>query len=371
MIEKVEFENRSFVEANVFIKEEPADLQNVGGVNNFKDEPGNDNYDDTAADNSTDDDEDDGDTENEAKQKEGVRHYDPATDRFVMYQPQRVCPNCGLTFKSKEDLKSHRAMHQCYKELTCSICDSKTTTKRALKRHYKSSMHLSKLGLPAVKKRKKNDKKEPRITKESLAIVCKTEFEPFVEYKCPTCFKSFRSRAGVRRHLPVHNSQRYTCGLCNKEFSRSDQLSSHLKIHEPNAPRYECDLCGKSYLKKNILSEHMRVHSRDPYAICPFCGRNFTCVSNMKQHMLRHTNTKNFECKWCGKTFISKGELKGHERVHTGDQPYVCDTCGKAFSMSYSLKKHNRIHTGGDFYYQSFISIIYAYFYYRRTSVPL
>lgn len=306
----------------VFIKVEPVDIHNFSETVSDNDEPEITVNLDLPSMNESSDSESDSDDE---KLKNYIANRGEKRERSVMYQPKHSCPNCGLTFKAEEGLENHRTLHQCYKPLTCSICKVGVTTKRGLKRHYTCLAHCTNLGVPLPENigkepKTEKEKKKPRVTKESLAIECKTDTPPYVEYKCPICFAAYSSRKNVRRHLEVHSNQKFACNICTREYTRSDKLRQHLKTHEPNAVKVECDLCGKKYFTKDILIKHMRVHMNEPRAICPYCGRNFTSPSNMKQHVLRHTNTKNFKCGWCDKAFISKGELKGHEITHTGER---------------------------------------------------
>lgn len=59
-------------------------------------------------------------------------------------------------------------------------------------------------------------------------------------HSCHICWKSFREKANLKRHLQIHNSERiiYECEVCNKSFSWKDNFIRHTKTsHHMNNVR--------------------------------------------------------------------------------------------------------------------------------------
>ena len=63
-----------------------------------------------------------------------------------------------------------------------------------------------------------------------------------------TCF---RINTGESRHV---------CVTCGKAFSRTDDLTMHMRTHTGEKP-HDCRTCGKAFSRKGNLDRHMGSHS--------------------------------------------------------------------------------------------------------------
>ena len=86
------------------------------------------------------------------------------------------------------------------------------------------------------------------------------------------------------------------------------------------------------------------LHER-PYA-CPVetCDRRFSRSDELTRHIRIHTGQKPFQCRICMRAFSRSDHLTTHVRTHTGEKPFSCDYCSRKFARSDEKKRHAKVH---------------------------
>lgn len=252
------------------------------------------------------------------------------------------CDLCSMEFSHQRILNNHiKNVHERKAKYNCSICDKE---------------YLSQNGL----------------TKHELSHI-KHQMEKI--HKCDKCEFKTHDKDSLRAHQKVHDTKRYACKDCNKEYKKKETLMWHWKKqhsdqdhksfhcsscefkthHRPNLTMhvntvhlglrpFKCELCEKSFTQKSHLRTHQKtVHDSSFSVQCPECLKQLKSQRSLTEHMIRvHSNVKRFHCKICGHGVNSRNELKSHSFVHQEDdtRPFHCESCLKGFISQPQLKIH-------------------------------
>ena len=158
-----------------------------------------------------------------------------------------ICPICGKSSPSTEDLGKHMEMHSGYK---CNICGKSYSTKGNLQTHMRKHNGDKSAVCPFC------NKTFTGTAVLKIHIRSHTGEKPF---ECETCGVAFAKNIHLKRHLSIHTGIKpHQCEICQKRFSRSDHLKRHIQsIHTQDRPHI-CSLCGKDFVRKYELNKHMK-----------------------------------------------------------------------------------------------------------------
>ncbi|XP_035791228.1 zinc finger protein 62 homolog [Anopheles albimanus] len=220
------------------------------------------------------------------------------------------CPDCGLLFKTKNELNQHVKSHTDTRTYTCSVC----------KFGFKSQTHLS------------------RHTKS---------VHQDVRYKCDYCSQSYCRKDKLRMHIEKqHNIQTYfVCDICLQSYNTRSKLDDH-KEHHLNPKDQQCGTCLAAFLTQKDFDEHRCITYRENY-IC--CNRDFKFHFHFNKHMFlvhgEHTNVR---------VKPTEGLLMGQFRAMR-KQEERCAKCGQEFPTRTSKKQHMATCDGPGYYVVEYI----------------
>lgn len=241
---------------------------------------------------------------------------------------KKRCKICDATFGLNKDLTSHMKNHA--PKIPCSKCRCKFVRQSALDRHMEHCHNNS-----AKKKETTEAKKEERPA----------------FYKCDQCNYITEVRRYLKHHvLRNHTERQHKCQVCNKLFGLEKDLRQHMKNHT-DINCMQCEECGKTLRSKFALQLHINsIHRgiKNTYKkeyVCDHCGKVCPNRTVYNDHINKdHLNVKRFGCPLCPMSFFTKYNLRHHLVTHSTEKNYSCETCGKDFKRRSSLRIHQRIH---------------------------
>ncbi|XP_068625809.1 zinc finger protein ZFP2-like isoform X11 [Battus philenor] len=165
-----------------------------------------------------------------------------------------VCEDCGIGFLNQYLLLQHKETHQ-YSTVKCVHCEKAFFKKAQLKYHV-NVVHKGKTGVKikrcdhcsqTFKERYSllsHLKKVHGVVKKLSCHVCKTEFTTrraltehttkyhTEKYKCEICGKRFEIESKLKKHMRVHSSEKnFICAICNNAYKCKFSLMKHLRKH--------------------------------------------------------------------------------------------------------------------------------------------
>ncbi|EDS41125.1 zinc finger protein [Culex quinquefasciatus] len=216
------------------------------------------------------------------------------------------CDCCHLHFRTLTLLKQHQSGHQRpLKSYVCSVCGLAKPSKAALATH-----ELRHTGVRP--------------------------------YPCTVCDKRFSSTTILNSHMKCHAPKQYQCIECGEKFARSENLKRHIR-HRHAEATFCCSYCPHKSKTREALNQHERSHTKEKPFECRSegCQKRYASICDRRRHeMASHTGERPHQCDHCTASFVRKRQLTIHVRKHTGERPFVCLKCGKGFIDSALLKKH-------------------------------
>ena len=135
------------------------------------------------------------------------------------------------------------------------------------------------------------------------------------DFICNFCGKKYYNRQKLSKHIRDFHGTPKKCSHCDKTFSRSYELSRHLKIHSSASDNYdyECKVCQVKIKSKDKFKQHLLLHNRDQSKFrCTTCNKSFSNKYNLDVHEKIHNNVK-FVCPFCDKSYSFKTNLTRHK----------------------------------------------------------
>ncbi|KAI8746429.1 zinc finger protein 236 [Biomphalaria glabrata] len=185
-------------------------------------------------------------------------------------------------------------------------------------------------------------------------------------FNCSLCDKIFTKWNQLQRHLKTHDEDKpFRCSQCGVSFNIEENLLLHMATHVGPDKEPICPECGKKFSRVASLKAHIMMHEREESLMCPECGDEFSLQHQLDKHMLEHRQEgmRVYQCRQCNQEYSKMSALKEHMKQHyrvkaslhhrnykrnvdRSGYSYKCRTCQKTFQKPSQLERHERIHTG-------------------------
>ena len=263
-----------------------------------------------------------------------------------------TCHDCGKQFTRQDTLLRHiKTLHENVSsdKPKCEFCETTFNRDSNLQRHLENILDND----GNVKYECKYCEEE-FCTANVLATHCSSMHvsqDISIEYKCYQCLDYFGSSEDLNMHIDsVHIQETHICDVCNKTFSRADNLIRHRRIKHSSqkfgkqvimsgsidSDKFKCELCTTTFtIKTNLLIHMKNIYNSDKTVknTCDQCEEKFCTGKQLKAHIVSHQTT--FSCERCQQTFTQKRSLDLHMKTRRS-----CNQCENSFCNMISIKKH-------------------------------
>ncbi|KAM3858154.1 uncharacterized protein ACN63O_017709 [Diretmus argenteus] len=197
----------------------------------------------------------------------------------------------------------------------------------------------------------------PAETKSEPVIASSLQPYQHESLQCFQCFITFCNSKAKERHMRKSHREEYkqqlqqqtdmvfTCYVCDRSFTSSEELTQHQASHSTEDKPFRCTYCQANFRTFSELTVHRRQECTERQYACKDCRMAFRSSARLRTHrMLMHSqqpevadDTKTYRCGKCSRGFQTEEELVQHQESFADDQN--CDVRAPAKKRGRPPKK--------------------------------
>ncbi|XP_070193647.1 myoneurin-like isoform X3 [Littorina saxatilis] len=267
-----------------------------------------------------------------------------------------TCTKCDSKFMSKRALSSHMNRSSCKPAPLQSTADAQASATASDPSQQDSSHPEAETSKEKESTQEQNGGDKAAEKEENSMELSGVLMESYPDVSEEMVGKEeTQARGSVPMSIPKlatstltkdTEAARHLCTDCGRWYSQARSLRNHMRRKHPAAherPRFTCNSCTKVFYETNEFQSHINMHAgMKPFA-CKTCDSKFA----NKRSLSRHVCTKStkdtpvaWQCEVCGKEFRAKQRLRLHMLSHDSTPRYSCQWCKCQFKQRQSLKRH-------------------------------
>ena len=223
----------------------------------------------------------------------------------------------------------------------CEICKYNLRSEQLLQEHYKQKHpECFQIYCIACRVAFKNHEQFQRHEEECCL---KSKFQ------CRSCLCAFRSKHSLILHFTLRSHNGLVCRRCKELFTDLEEFIEHSNTAHKNVRKYTCKVCNLEFSSgKKLFIHRERVHDRFE-RLCSVCGWKTMRNSLFKEHMRIHERG-GVRCEICGHPSTNKTKRAQHMASH---QPYACPKCNYVILGANRMRQHFSVCRGSEFLNES------------------